>query len=168
MLKNSKFSLLSLLALTLVSLAFNFPKDVKGWVSHPEAKVQIWFPDNWEQSIEDGTLKVVSPDEELEIYAYLIEADELNEAMSDLDKELSKYVKDLKPNGEPTTIKLDEMDAMFMDGKGKVDGKDYDLGLILLATPTGKIMVLFAEGLPASVKKYEQDITKILMSIKKS
>lgn len=167
MLKKIKFSMLALVVVACFSFSFVMPNTLRDWMTYEKAQIKIWFPDTWEVTLEDGDLHVTSPDEDCEIYAYIVEAKDLESAMEDLGEEIKQYVTDVKIVGTPKEVKINGLDAISIDAKGKSEGKDYDLGLIFVITPNGKIMVLFGEGTPASMKKNQADIAKILQSVKK-
>jgi hypothetical protein len=165
MFKNTSRSIIAIIGLTLFSFAFALPTGTKGWENIAGAGIKIMFPDNWKVSQTDGTVAAISPDAEVEVYAFTVEHENLEAALAELGKEIEKYATDVQVKGEPKLIKVNGFDAVDVDAKGKVDGKDYDLGLLLLLTPTGKVMILFGEGAPASLKKYEADLGKIITSI---
>jgi hypothetical protein len=58
------------------------------------------------------------------------------------------------------------MDAVFIDGKGKADGKPVDFSVGLVVTPAGKVMMMLGIAESSKFKTHEANVEKILKGVK--
>lgn len=135
-------------------------------LSHSTAGVHIWVPDDWSQDGDDNMLIAGDPNEEIIMVFGVLEADAIDAAIEEMDKELSQIVADAEPVGEPEEVKINGMDALVMDGKGTVEGTPVDMGIALIATPNQKILLVFGVVESSAAAKHEATVEKIMTGIK--
>jgi predicted Zn-dependent protease len=151
---------LAVLLVALPSLALAEKK------THAEAKVSIDVPAGWKSEAEEHTLTMSDPNEEAVIALMVVDAKDLEKAADALDKEIGNAVSDLKWDGEPSEVKVNGMDGMAVDGKGKIEGKAVDVGVLLVVSPAGKVVLVLGAVESSKAKKHEAQLEKILKSIK--
>lgn len=135
-------------------------------MTHP-AGFSITFPDDWKTKAEDETLEASDKDEECNLVFYVpADAKTLDQELEELDKELEKFVKEIKIEGEPTKVKHNGMDAVFVDAKGKVEGHEVDLGIGIFEKSDGKMLVVFGIVPTALASKHEKALEGVLKSVK--
>ena len=128
--------------------------------------LKVTIPAGWKHQVDKDDNLIVSSADQLAYFVFSdIPSSDLSAALDEAEKEIKKVVTGLK-EGEPQTDKLNGMDAMFVDGKGKVEGQPMDLGLLLVKNGNH---VLFVFGIVAEVagKKHDAAINKMIGSIKK-
>ena len=133
---------------------------------HEEAKVQVDIPDTWKVEIEDDTLQATAPKDAAGLVFSIVEAKELAAALESLEKELSSIVKDMKALGEPEKVKFNGMEGYTINGKGKIEGVDVDLGVMILKAPSGKVIVVLGFTSSKSTEKQDAAIEGIFKSLK--
>lgn len=132
--------------------------------SHPSG-FKLWLPDGWKHEAADEGITATDPSEEVMMAFFVPEdADNLEEALKSLDRELSEYVKDLRP-GEPEETKINGLDAVIVDAKGTIEGTAVDLGIAVIARGE-KVLLVFGAVESSKSKRHEAVIEKIMRSIK--
>lgn len=157
-----RISLVIALLLLAVSAGAAHARDHK----YADAKVAFWYPDKWEATTEDGALVVNEPAGEVSLVFSVIAAKDLETALGKLDGEIARWVKDLKASGDPEEVEINGMKAVAIDGKGKAEGQPVDVSIAVIATPSGKALVIVGLAQSKKLKKHEKTVTKILASIK--
>lgn len=132
--------------------------------SHPSG-FKLWLPDGWKHEVADEGISATDPSEEV-MMAFFVpdDADSLEEALKSLDRELSEYIKDLRP-GEPEETKINGMDAVVIDAKGKIEGTEVDLGIAVIVRGE-KVLLVFGAAESSKMKRHEATVEKIMRSIK--
>lgn len=147
----------------VLCLTLSLHVSAKIW-EHP-AGFSIFIPDTYSVDIEGDVLVAKNPTEELYIRLYAVENKESMEKAVDEAFELIKQnVTDLDL-GEGQESKLNGLDTLSFDGKGKVGGTPADL-TVTLFHKEGKILVMYGAVNAAKASQFEADIVKILKSIK--
>lgn len=147
----------------VLCLTLSLQVSAKIW-EHP-AGFSIFLPDNYSVEIDGDVLVAKDPTEELGIRLYAVENEASMEKAIDEAFELIKQnVTDLDL-GEGQEGKLNGLDTLSFDGKGKVGGTPADL-TVTLFHKEGKILVMYGAVNSAKASKFEADIVKILKSIK--
>lgn len=134
--------------------------------THSEAKVTIDVPTGWKVDAGEDHMTITDPKEEIALFLIVLEAKDLDKAIKAMEKEVGKAVKDVEWDGEPQELKLNGMDAIALDGKGKIEGTDADLGVLLVVTPAGKVLLVLGAVESARAKAHEKTLEKLLKSIK--
>jgi predicted Zn-dependent protease len=152
----------SVLAIAAICL-FASTALAKDW-NHP-AGFALWLPDGWKTETDEDVLSASDADEEVAMGFFVAaDADTVEEALKALDGELSKFIKDIEA-GEPEETKINGLDAVTIDGKGKVEGVEVDLGVAVIAK-NDKVLIVFGAVPSPLFKKHEATIGKIFTSIK--
>jgi predicted Zn-dependent protease len=132
---------------------------------HDGAKVSITIPDSWKVEPSEDSLTAKAPDETVFLSFIVMEAADVDKAAAELDKELDKVMKNVNVGkGEEMTI--NGMKAYFAEGSGEVDGNKVDIGVVVIATKSGKILLGLGFGAAGKYDKHQKDITSIFQSIK--
>lgn len=155
-------SVFAIVAALLLVPAMSSAKDFE----HAEAKLSIWIPDGWHTDTDDGMLAVKDPKEEIGILFIVMDAADVEKATDEMGKVLEEIIKDAEPDGEPVETKVNGMDAVFIDGKGKADGKPVDFSVGLVVTPAGKVMMMLGIAESSKFKTHEANVEKILKGVK--
>ena len=151
-----------LVALTCLAPAASFADTA----THEDAGVSVWTPDDWKSDIDDATKIVTSPDEEVMIAFMVLEANELDAALELMEAELSKFIQNIEGEGEPEETEINGLKAIVAEGSGEVDGEEVELGLALIQTPKGKVLMVVGVGSEDGIEKHGAQIEKVLGSIK--
>lgn len=157
--------LLSALVLTLAVAVVPSALHAKDF-EHKDAKVTLWIPDDWTIEAEEELLTATDKAETIGLIFWVVDADAIETVMKELEKELGKVIKDAEPTGEPTETKVNGMDAMFIDGVGKVEGEKVAWSLGLVVTPAGKVLFTLGMADPEQLSKHEATLEKIMKGLK--
>lgn len=135
---------------------------------HAEAGVEIGVPAGWSAEPDEDMLVLASPDEGVALVLMVLEGEDLEAALDALDEELAALVSDIEVSGEPEAIETAGMSGISIEGRGKMDGADVELALVVLESPTGKMLLLLGMGEKGAVETHERAISEVFMSLKPS
>jgi hypothetical protein len=104
---------------------------------------------------ESSTLLAASPEGQAVLMFHVAEPDHLKQTLKAIRKTLAAEVKEAY-FGPAKEKKLGELTVEYASGAGKLEGRPVELGQLLVATPTGKVLVVVAvieAAAPATSKK---------------
>ncbi len=132
---------------------------------HDEAKVSITIPDSWKVETDSNNLTAKTTDESAFLSFLILDAGDVDKATAEIDKELDKVMKnvDVKPGKELT---INGMKSYIAEGTGEVDGAKVDIGVVVLSTKSGKILLGLGFGAIGKYETHQDEITGIFNSIK--
>lgn len=134
-------------------------------VRHPGAALELDIPSSWKQELDGESLMIMSPDEGVLMVFTAVPAADLEDALAALDKQLAETITDSEVNGFSET-QLNGMPALFADGAGKMDGAPVELGVALVLTPDGKVVIALGLAQPGVPQETGQQLTQILRSLR--
>jgi hypothetical protein len=67
--------------------------------------------------------------------------------------------------GDAEEISVHGMKGALVEGKGTVDGQKVDLGVLILMTKAGKVLLGVGVGATGMYEKHEKDVDQIFKSI---
>jgi len=134
----------------------------------PSVGLKVDIPKTWKVESEGDVMTAMTPAEDLAIIFWEFAGQsDMQAALAELDRELDRFVKKPKVIGEPLVTKINGLDAVLIDGKGKVEGRKIKWSLGLVGNGRGKILMLLGFAEPKAIKKHGKKIEKILKSIKR-
>jgi hypothetical protein len=133
---------------------------------HEAAHVSIDVPKDWKTEVDNDTMTITDPKEEVAFFLMILDAGDIQKALDAIDSEVSKSFKGVKWENEPKTHKLNGMDAIGLDGLATVDGKPVELGVLLVATPAKKVLMVLGAIEKDKTKQHEKTVEKFIASIK--
>ncbi len=154
------------IVMTLALVAFATSSVSAKWYSDKAAGVKVNIPKKWKVEGDDTTLSAESKDGAAALLLMVLDAENLDAALEKLDEELSKVVTNFKEDGEAEQINLNGMKGVAADGEGDIEGKRAMIGLMVLQSPTGKVVLVLGAVQKSKWKKHKKRITKILQSLK--
>jgi predicted small lipoprotein YifL/hydrogenase maturation factor len=134
-------------------------------ILHPSAPVTVTIPLSWRHSVDEGALTLTSGADEVVMILIAIPAKNLEESLEVLNDELGAIVK----NAEITAVEETEvggMAAMVADGVGKVDDQPVNVGLMLLRTPDGRILLIVGLALEDASEEASRETAEVLQSLR--
>jgi hypothetical protein len=135
--------------------------------THPTAKVEIDVPTGWKMNGNGDVMTIVDPTNEIGMILVVTETKDVDKVVANLDQRLAKVATDIKwANPKPEKTTLNGMPALTNRGQGKVNGKDANLGLILVRTPAEKALLVVAAVESAKYDGHKAEIQKLIGSIK--
>lgn len=155
-----------LLAALVLVAAFSSPAlaEVK---THPTAKVAIDVPTGWKLNGNGDVMTIADPTEEVGFILVVTDASDVDKVVANLDQRLAKVATDIKwASPKPEKSTLNGMPALTNRGEGKVNGKNANLGLILVRTPADKVLLVVAAVESSKYAGHKADVQKLIASIK--
>ncbi len=134
-----------------------------------DAQVSITIPENWTQKFEDGsdesgdTLIVTAPNGAMSLLFFVLEADEMDNAIDQVEKDLNATFDDLEFNEDTEDFTINGMPAFSLSGKAEKGKIDVEINLVI--TPAAKCLTILSIAGPDVFKKYEKDIISIVKGI---
>ena len=133
--------------------------------THPDAGVQFQLPKGWKAKPDGEVITASSADESLQVVFWVPDENTFDAAVKELDKELSKTIKNLKTDGKPTQNVVNGMPHYGQTGTGEVDGATIVWSVDVLGAKKPLMILTFAA--PQLFEKNADAYEKLLASIKK-
>ena len=133
--------------------------------THPGAGVQFKVPAGWKAKPDGELITVSSGDDALQVVFWVPDENSFDAAVKELDKELSKTIKNLKTEGTPAKDELNGMPHYGETGTGEVNGATIVWSVDVLGAKKPLIILTFAA--PNLFEKNADGFEKLLNSIKK-
>ena len=133
--------------------------------THKEGGIQFKVPSGWKATPSGDNMTVASADGGLQVVFWVPVENNFEDAVKDLDKELSKTIKKTKTVGKPTTDTHNGMPHYGESGTGEVDGNTIAWSVDVLSARKPVIILSFAA--PNLYEKNSADYQKLINSIKK-
>ncbi|MEL6178161.1 MAG: hypothetical protein AAFS10_04365 [Myxococcota bacterium] len=166
--RHVKLSVVALLLLTCAAGAVvPAPANAENFTNVP-AQIQFDAPDDWKSETEDGYMVVGPKDEALALVFMVLESTELDAASKELDKALADDFKEITPDGEGEEMTLNGMSGFGIDAKAisKKSGKPVELGVLLLKTTSGKILMVLGVADAGKLDAYQSKVTALVQTIR--
>jgi len=133
--------------------------------SHKEAGVQFELPKGWKAKPEGEVITVSTADDSLQMVFWVPDEDTFDAAVKDLDKELSKTIKNIKTTDKGTSDKHNGMPHYSQGGTGDVNGVTIEWSVDVLAAKKAVIILTFAAT--GVAEKHPDEAVQFISSIKK-
>ena len=133
--------------------------------THKDAGIQFTVPTGWKAKPDGEVITVSSADESLQLVFWVPDENTFDAAVKELDKELSKTIKNMKATGKPTTDTHNGMPHYGQVGTGDVEGTTIVWSVDVLGANKPLIVLTFAA--PNLFEKHSSDFEKLFGSIKK-
>jgi hypothetical protein len=127
--------------------------------THKGAGVQFVLPKGWKAKPDGEVITVSTADDSLQLVFWV------PDEVKDLDKELSKTIKNIKTTGKPTRDKHNGMAHYEATGTGEVDGVTIAWSVDVLGARKPLLILTFAA--PNLFEKHANEYLKLVGSIKK-
>ena len=138
--------------------------DVK---PHKAAQISVDVPTGWKTQAPDvNTMLVTDPKEDLIFRMMILDEGDVQAALKTANEKIQKGYQDIKCPADMKPIKLNGMDAATQDCTGSRGGKPVDLGLLLVRTPSTKILMVLAVVDHSKLEAHKSEMTTFLLSIK--
>jgi hypothetical protein len=134
-------------------------------LSYEAAQVQIQVPDGWKQEPSENSLTVTAPDSTMTVVFSVLEAQNINDAISSIDSEVEKAVGKIawKNEGKGQDLTINGMEGKEFVGTANEGAIVVDE--IVLDTPAKKVLAIYWFSTPEADKKYAEEIKMIVQGI---
>ena len=161
---------LAVLSLTLVAVSSARTKaspavQAGDVFTHSDAGVQFQLPKGWKAKLDGEVITVSSADDALQVVFWVPDENTFDAAVKELDKELSKTIKNMKSEGKPSQDTLNGMPHYGETGTGDVNGATIVWSVDVLGAKKPLMILTFAA--PNLFEKNADAYEKLLNSIKK-
>jgi len=133
--------------------------------THKEAGIQFELPEGWKAKPDGEVITVSTSDDSLQMVFWVPDENTFDAAVKDLDKELSKTIKNIKTTDKGTSDKHNGMPHYSEGGTGEVDGATIEWNVDVLAAKRVVIILTFAA--PGIAEKHAGEAAQFIASIKK-
>jgi hypothetical protein len=128
--------------------------------------VQVELPEYWGVRDREGILMASPRDGTLLLVFGVVAARDLDNAVKNLDKDLSKFVRSAKIEGEPEETEINGMRGLSVAASGETEGKKVDIATLLLETKSSNILLILGIGEKGRFEIHLPVIQQILGSLK--
>jgi hypothetical protein len=133
--------------------------------THKEGGIKFEVPNGWKATPNGDNMTVASADGGLQVVFWVPEENSFEDAVKDLDKEISKTIKNVKTVGKPTTDTHNGMPHYGESGTGDVNGATIAWSVDVLSAKKPVMILSFAA--PNLYQKNSADYERLINSIKK-
>jgi len=133
--------------------------------THQDAGVQFQLPKGWKAKPDGEVITVSSADDALQVVFWVPDENTFEAAVKELDKELGKTIKNMKPEGKPSEDTLNGMPHYGQTGTGEVNGATIVWSVDVLGAKKPLMILTFAA--PNLFEKNSDAYERLLSSIKK-
>lgn len=133
--------------------------------THQDAGVQFKLPAGWKAKPDGEVITVSSADDALQVVFWVPDENSFEAAVKELDKELSKTIKNMKPEGKPSEDVLNGMPHYGQTGTGEVNGATIVWSVDVLGARKPLMILTFAA--PNLFEKNSDAYERLLSSLKK-
>ncbi len=135
-------------------------------VTFKAARVSIEVPDNWKSETDGDQIKLADKHEDVAMMFAAVDAGSIKQAKKALKHQLEKMIDNLTLS-EPTTTKINGMDAVIISGDGFLNKVNIDLAIIIMDTPSDtNDLLVFAVGEDAKLAHHKDEVTSIFPHLK--
>jgi predicted Zn-dependent protease len=133
--------------------------------THKDAGVQFELPKGWKAKPDGEVITVSTADDSLQMVFWVPDEDTFDAAVKDLDKELSKTIKNVKTTDKGTTDTHNGMPHFSTGGTGDVDGTTIEWSVDILSAK--KVVIVLTFAAPGIAEKHAAAAAQFITSIKK-
>ena len=133
-------------------------------VTYSPAGIRIFIPDSWTADDTSGLLAAADQGQEIVFALKAVSAGSIQQALQQFDVEMARTVTGMQPNGSPQQLTIHGMQAIGIDAKGSYQGTPVDMSLMVIATPSGQMAVLYLICESSSLGRHRAEITQVLTS----
>ena len=128
-----------------------------------DAQIQLSYPDSWLSEYDNGTLFISSPDSIINISFTTMDAQSLDSAMIEVAGTMVQELGELQ-EGVQSEVEINGLSCWIWDTATKDNA--VSASVMLVISPTGKILMVFAAAATDLMTRYDKEISEILQSIK--
>lgn len=154
---------IKLMALSLLAVLVVFSAADAKTFPNREGKVEISVPDDWKSEMVNNVLQVESPEDGITLFFDILKDENIEDALANTEKNITSTLGPLVTERTAEII-LNGMNTIVEDYKTK-DGL-VKVSVMLILTPAGKYMLCYYLGTEEADRKYADELTDIVGSIK--
>lgn len=132
--------------------------------TYQAAQVQFWYPSEWELNEAERVVTLQSIEGALSMTFSIMQADQIEEALMELEGIIQTRVTLPKITTEPELVELKGMQGVMTEVEGAMNGEEVQLGVFIIDSPQNVLLVL-GVGQKEALKKYNKDLYKVIKSI---
>ncbi len=133
--------------------------------THKEAGIQFELPKGWTAKPDGEVITVATADDSLQMVFWVPAEDTFDAAVKDLDKELSKTIKNVKTTDKGSSDTHNGMPHFSSGGTGEVEGATIEWSVDVLAAKRVVIILTFAA--PGIAEEHAAETAQFISSIQK-
>jgi Icc-related predicted phosphoesterase len=133
--------------------------------THAEGGIQFELPAGWKATPDGDHMTLATQDNSLSVVLWVPAEDDFQQAVNELDKELSKTIKNVKANGEPRETTVGGMTTYSQAGTGSIEGSEIQWSVDVIQAKKPVIVLTFAA--PGVWEKHQGEYQQFAKSIKK-
>lgn len=131
---------------------------------HDEAQVRVTVPAKWELETEEDLIQVQPPDGSVVVILDVLLAKTLPRALDALDTELRRVVQRPRLQAQKA-VEIHGLQGYRVDGEATVDGVRVDLNVLVVETPSGRVLVGMAFGAHGRYERHRARVEGIFASV---
>jgi hypothetical protein len=131
--------------------------------THEKAGIRFEKPDGWSHEADGDTMTLYSPDHAISIVITVAKKSTVDDAIGEIDSELSSVMTNIRTNGKPQKTNVNGMDAMTVEGTGKITGTPVTWAVDLLDARRPVFVITF--GRQSEWDKHEDEYVKFAKSV---
>lgn len=134
--------------------------------THSDAGIKFEVPKGWTAKPDGEVVTVATADGSLQMVFWVPDENTFDAAVKNLDKELSKTIKNVKITDKGTSDTHNGMPHYSEGGTGDVDGTTIEWSVDVLSAK--KVVIILTFAAPGIAEKHAEEAAKFISSIKKT
>lgn len=133
--------------------------------TYQAAQVEFWYPNEWQIEEVEKVATLQNNGGSLSITFSIMEADQIEEALIELEAIIQTQLTNPSITTEPEIIELNGMMGVVSELEGNINGSPVQLGVFIIDSPQNVLLVL-GMGHELTLQKHNKILDKIIKSIK--
>lgn len=137
------------------------------WYPHEGSGITVDIPKSWKVDGTKNSLQAVSQQGKgnAVVVMRVLKDEKTDAVLAHLDEQLSTMLQNIQ-HGASEQLELNGLQAHWTEGTGEFNGTAVEFDVVVVATPSGKYLLVVGLIAVDAAKKERKGITRILRSVK--
>jgi predicted Zn-dependent protease len=135
------------------------------WYPHEGSGVTVDIPSSWKVDGTKNSLQATSKPGNAFVVMRVLKDEKTDAALAHLDEQLGTLLQNIQ-HGASEQLELNGLQAHWTEGTGELNGTAVEFDVVVVATPSGKYLLVMGMIAVDAAKKERKGITRILRSVK--
>jgi predicted Zn-dependent protease len=135
------------------------------WYPHPDSGITVDIPKSWKVDGTKNSLQASSKQGNAFVVMRVMNDEKADAALAHLDEQLGTLLQNIQ-HGASEQLELNGLQAHWTEGTGDMNGTAVEFDVVVVATPSGKYLLVIGMVAKEAAKKEHKGITRILRSVK--
>lgn len=135
------------------------------WYPHEGSGITVDIPKSWKVDGTKNSLQASSKQGNAFVVMRVLKDEKTDAVLAHLDEQLGTLLQNIQ-HGASEQIELNTLQAHWTEGTGELNGTPVEFDVVVVATPSGKYLLVVGMVAKEAAQKEHKGITRILRSVK--